>query len=105
MKWFENMELKKKIGTKEVHFEKCGNFPCDLEVFTIDGVDAVKEDFIRHEQVYPACFLRCYWKREKNDDEAIERTKEKYSLSSEEFDGIYELLEKNLVSFCVMCFG
>lgn len=99
------MELKKTIGTKEVHLGKCEDCPCELEVFTIDGVDAVKEDFIRHEQVFPARILRCLWRCEKIDDEAIERTKEKYSLSSEEFDGIYELLEKNLVSYCVRCFG
>ena len=100
--------IQKEVGSKSVLIQPFSALPCELEIFTINGINANQRDFGKTydaekdnaENYCCGCmmFERCKDRVDKKT------TMEKYSLSWEEYDEICELLEEVLyVGYCSWC--
>ena len=100
--------IQKQVGDKNIVIQPYSALPCELEIFTINGIDAYQGDFgitadVNQEIAEEYCcgcmmFERC------KDREQKKTTMAKYSLSWEEYDEICELLEEVLyVGSCGWC--
>ena len=100
--------VQEKIGNKSIIIQLYSGLPCELEVFTINGIDAYYQDFgktydSKREYAEEYC-CGCMMFESCKDREQKKTTMAKYSLSWEEYDEICELLEEVLyVGYCNRC--
>lgn len=96
------------IGSKTVCIEPYDCMPCELGLFTINSENAYTCDFGSGEDTdwgdAPEYGCGCYEFTRTSDTEEIDKVKEKYKLTDDEFVGICNLLEEVLyVAGCGWC--
>lgn len=87
----------------DIVVEPCEYFPCSLEVFTVNGVNADFEDF-GYMGDYEDCYKSCCNKVFMVDESLCPTTTKKYGITESQFYEIASILEDKLISGeCNLC--